>query len=56
MPRTNNINVELLQVAGPQMTQRIQELFLNIWRTDRQRLRNIYHALIKSSLLYGSET
>jgi len=35
MPGTDNINAELLQVAGPQMTQKIQELILNIWRTER---------------------
>ena len=34
-PGTDNINADLLQVAGPQMTQRIQELILNIWRTER---------------------
>jgi hypothetical protein len=34
-PGTDNINAELLQVAGPQMTQRIQELILNIWRTEK---------------------
>jgi len=32
---TDNINAELLHVAGPQMTQRIQELILNVWRTER---------------------
>jgi hypothetical protein len=34
-PGTDNINAELLQAAGPQMTQRIQELFLNMWRSRR---------------------
>jgi len=34
-PRTDNINAELLQAAGPQMTQRIQDLILNIWRSQR---------------------
>ena len=33
-PGTDNINAEL-QVAGPQMTQRIQDLILNIWRSER---------------------
>jgi hypothetical protein len=34
---TDNINTELLQAAGPQMAQRIQELILNtsIWRSER---------------------
>ena len=35
-PETDNINAELLQVAGSQMTHRIQELCLNIWRTERK--------------------
>jgi hypothetical protein len=35
MPGTDNINAELLHVAGPQMTQRIQELTVNVWRTER---------------------
>ena len=35
MPGTDNINAELLQAAGPQMTQRIQELILNTWRYKR---------------------
>ena len=34
-PGTDNINAEPLQVAGTQMTQRIQELILNIWRTEK---------------------
>ena len=34
-PGTDNINAELLQAAGPQVTQRIQELILNIWRYER---------------------
>jgi hypothetical protein len=34
-PGTDKINAELLQVAGPQMTQRIQEIILNSWRTER---------------------
>jgi hypothetical protein len=34
-PGTDNINAELLQAAGPQMTQRIQELTINIWRYER---------------------
>ena len=34
-PGTDNINAELLQDAGPQMTQRIQELILNIWRSEK---------------------
>jgi hypothetical protein len=33
-PGTDNINPELLQAAGPQMTQRIQDLILNIWRSE----------------------
>jgi hypothetical protein len=34
-PGTDNFNAELLQPAGPQMTQRIQNLILNIWRSER---------------------
>jgi hypothetical protein len=34
-PGTDNINAELLQAAGPQMTQRIQNLILSIWRSER---------------------
>jgi hypothetical protein len=34
-PGTDNINAELLQTAGPQMAQRIQDLILNIWRSER---------------------
>jgi len=34
-PGTDNINAELLQVAGPHMTQRIQELILNIGRSEK---------------------
>jgi len=34
-PRTDNINAELLHGAGPHMTQRIQELILNIWRSEK---------------------
>jgi len=34
-PGTDDINAELLQAAGPQMTQRIQDLILNIWRSER---------------------
>ena len=34
-PGTDNINAELLQAAGPQMTQRIQDLILNICRSER---------------------
>jgi len=34
-PGNDNINAELLQVACPQMTQRIQEIILNIWRNER---------------------
>jgi hypothetical protein len=29
-PGTNNINAELLQVAGTQMTERIQEFILDV--------------------------
>ena len=32
---TDKINAELLQAAGPQMTQRIQELILSVWRSER---------------------
>jgi len=32
---TDNINAELLQAAGPHMTQRIQELILNTWRSEK---------------------
>ena len=35
MPGNDNINAELLQAAGPHMTQRIQELVLNIWRSEK---------------------
>ena len=35
MPGTGNINAELLKAAGPQVTQRIQELILNIWRSEK---------------------
>jgi hypothetical protein len=34
-PGADNVNSELLQAAGPQMTQRIQNLILNIWRSER---------------------
>jgi len=34
-PGTDNINAELLQAEGPQMTQRIHDLILNIWRSER---------------------
>jgi hypothetical protein len=34
-PGIDNINAELLQAAGPQMTHRIQDLILNIWRSER---------------------
>jgi hypothetical protein len=34
-PGTDNINAELLQAAGPQMTQRIEDLILNIWISER---------------------
>jgi hypothetical protein len=34
-PGTNNITVEILQAAGPQMTQGIQKLIINIWRYER---------------------
>ena len=34
-PATDNINAELLQAAGPHMTQRIQELILDIWRSEK---------------------
>ena len=34
-PGTDNINAEFLQAAGPQITQRIQELILSIWRSER---------------------
>ena len=34
-PGTDNINAELLQAAGPQMTQRIQDLILSIRRSER---------------------
>ena len=34
-PGTENINAQLLQAAGPQMTQRIRDLILNIWRSER---------------------
>ena len=34
-PGTDNINGELLQAADPHMTQRIQELILNIWRSEK---------------------
>jgi hypothetical protein len=34
-PGTDNINAELLQAAGPQITQTIQNLILNIWRYER---------------------
>ena len=35
MPGNDNINAKLLQAAGPQMTQRIQELILSVWRSER---------------------
>jgi len=34
-PGTDNINAEMLQAAGPQMTQKIQELFLNTWISEK---------------------
>jgi hypothetical protein len=34
-PGTDNINAELLQIESPQMTPRVQELILNIWRTEK---------------------
>ena len=35
MPGTGNINAELLNAAGPQVTQRIHERILNIWRSEK---------------------
>ena len=35
MSGTGNINAELLNAAGPQVTQRINELILNIWRSEK---------------------
>jgi len=35
IPATDNIYAELLQAAGPHMTQRIQELILNVWRSEK---------------------
>jgi hypothetical protein len=32
---TDDINAELLQAAGPQMTQRIKDLILNRWKSER---------------------
>jgi len=34
-PGTDNINAEILQVAGPQMTQRMKDLILNIRKSER---------------------
>jgi len=34
-PGTDNINAELLQTAGPQTTQRKQDLVFNLWRSER---------------------
>jgi hypothetical protein len=34
-PGTDNINAELLQAVAPQLTQKIQDLILNIWRSER---------------------
>jgi hypothetical protein len=34
-PETDNINAELLQAPGPHMTHKIQDLILNIWRSER---------------------
>jgi hypothetical protein len=34
-PGTDNINAELLQATDPQMTHRIQDLILIIWRSER---------------------
>jgi len=36
-PGTDNINAELLQVAGPHMIQRIQEFILSKWRSKKIR-------------------
>jgi len=36
MPGTDNVNAELLQAAGPHMTQRIQELILNMRKTEKK--------------------
>ena len=46
MPGTDIINVELLQAAGPQMTQRIQELFLNTWRYEKKKMLNEWNKSI----------
>jgi hypothetical protein len=34
-PGNDKVNAELLQAAGPQMTQKIQDLVLNIRRSER---------------------
>ena len=34
-PGTDNVNAELLQAAGPHMTHRIQELILNMRKTEK---------------------
>ena len=34
-PGTDNIKAELLQAAGPHMTQKIQELILDIWISEK---------------------
>jgi len=34
-PGTDNINAEILQAAGPQMTQRMKDLILNIRKSER---------------------
>ena len=34
-PGTDNINAELMQAASPHTTQRIQEVTLNIWRSEK---------------------
>ena len=39
-PGTDNVNAELLQAAGPHVTQRIQELILNMRKTEKKNLMN----------------
>jgi hypothetical protein len=46
---TDNINAELLQAASPQMTQRIQDLILNKWRSERM-LNERYKSIILSNI------
>ena len=45
-PGTDNVNAELLPAAGPHMTQRIQELILNMRKTEKKKKPNEWNKSI----------